>query len=223
MNSHNLTDDQKQLLRLVVKHDEEDQGSEKGFLRLFPGDDKYLLWGCGIQLDSLADLEALCDVGLLDKEQGRPNPVYRITNAGRDAVTSNFQLPRTSSAPQVSIGALIQTMSGGSVQAVGSVQDSEIAQIINDPDLLRAQIKDLSTALLDEVKSILMASEFTDYLKAVQELQEQVLAERPNSSLVKRLAQTIGFLGDIDGSIELMAKVWPYIQLLLVFVAAKLE
>lgn len=223
MDSYNLTDDQKQLLRLVLKCDEEDRLSEKGFLRLLLGDDKYLLWGCGIQLDSLADLEALCDVGLLNQEQGRPDPVYRITNAGRDAVANNFQLPPTTSAPQVSIGAFIQTMSGGSVQAIGSIQDSEIAQIINDPDLLRAQVENLSTTLLDEVKSVLNASEFTDYRKAVQELQEQVLAEKPSPSLVKRLAQTIGFLGDVDGSIELMAKVWPFIQLLLVLIAAKLR
>lgn len=220
--TYNLTDDQKQLLSLVVKCDEEDKLSERGFLRLLPGDDKYLLWGCGINLDSLADLEALCDLGLLYKEQGRPNPVYRITNAGRDAVESNFQAPQTSSPPQVNIGALIQTMSGGNVQAVGSVQDSEIAQIVNDPDLLRTHVETLTTALLDEVKSILNTSDFADYQEAVQELQEQALAEKPTPSLVKRLAQTIGFLGDIDGSIELITKVWPFIQPLLVLIVARL-
>jgi DNA-binding PadR family transcriptional regulator len=223
MNGYGLTDDQEKLLRLVVECDEEDQFFEKGFLSFLLGDDKYTLWGCDIQLDSLANLEALCDVNLLNKEQGKPKPVYRITNAGRDAVANNFQLPPTSPAPQVSIGAFIQNMSGGNIQAVGSARDSEIRQIVNDPDSLRSQVEKLSTTLLDEVKPALNASEFVDYRKAIRELQEQISIEKPNPLLIKRLIQTIGLLGDVDGSIELMTKVWPIIQILLLFIAAKLR
>jgi hypothetical protein len=88
MKIYDLTDEQKDLLRLVVECDEEGRLSEKGLLRLISGDDRYRLWGCGVELESLADLEALHDVGLLSRERGRPDPAYRITSAGQKAVAS---------------------------------------------------------------------------------------------------------------------------------------
>lgn len=93
MYSSGLTNAQKDLLRLIVKRDDEGRLTEKGVVRLMRGDDKYMLWGCGIDLESLSDLDELCDAGLLKMVQRKPDPIYRITNAGRDAVSKDFEQP----------------------------------------------------------------------------------------------------------------------------------
>jgi len=221
MNNYDLTDTQKELLRLVVKRDEENRLAEKGMLHLIRGDDKYMLLGCGIELESLSDLDALCDVSLLSKERVRPDPVYRIKNAARNAVANDFQVTPTQPTPQVSIGTIIHSMSGGNIQAIGNVQDSTVSQIINDPELLRSQVETLTNSLLHEVESVLSSEEYTEYLSAIQDLKKQILEENPNQSLIKRLVQTIGLLGDVEGTIGLMTRVWPLIQPLLVIIAAK--
>jgi hypothetical protein len=222
MYTSDLTNTQKDLLRLIVERDDQDRLTEKGVLRLMSGKDKYMLWGCGIDLDSLSDLDELCDAGLLKMIQGRPDPIYRITNAAREAVAKDFKLPVIQPIPQVAIGAIIETMSGGNLQAVGSAQGSELKQIINDPDLLRPQIEALADKLLNEVKSALDTEGYDRYLSAVQELKQQVLAKEQNTSLIKRLLQTIALLGDVEGTIGLMTRVWPLVQPLLVIVAMKL-
>jgi hypothetical protein len=113
-------------------------------------------------------------------------------------------------------------VSGVNIQAIGTVKDSTVSQIINDPELLRSQVETLTNRLLAEVKSALSPEEYTEYLSAIQDLKKQVLEEEPNQSLIKRLVRTIGLLGDIEGTIGLMTRVWPFIQRLLVIIAARL-
>jgi hypothetical protein len=101
MYTSELTDTQKDLLRLIIKSDDEGQLHEKGILRLVSGDDKFMLLGCGKELSSLSDLDELYEAGLLNKEQGRPNPIYRITNAARKAIADDFKMPDTQPASLV--------------------------------------------------------------------------------------------------------------------------
>jgi hypothetical protein len=223
MYTSELTDTQKDLLRLIIKSDDEGQLPEKGILRLVSGDDKFMLLGCGKELSSLSDLDELYEAGLLNKEQGRPNPIYRITNAARKAIADDFKMPDTQPASLVTIGAFIGTMSGGNVQAVGSAQGSELKQIINDPDLLRQRFEMEADRLLTEVKSELDAENYNRYLRAVEELKQQVLAKKQDPSLIKQLLQRIALLSDVEGTIGLINRVWPLIQPLLAIVAMKLE
>ena len=65
MSSYNLTNEQKALLRQITECDESNGLREMGLLILLPGNDRFQGGGCGIELDSLSDLEALCDEGLL--------------------------------------------------------------------------------------------------------------------------------------------------------------
>jgi hypothetical protein len=223
MSDYDVTDEQKSLLRLIVKCDDEDKLAEKGFVMIMRGDDKYSLFGCRVELESLADLDALCDAGLLSREYSKRDPVYRIMNAARRAIANDFHAPPAQSVPQVTIGAIIQTMSGGNVQAVGHAQESEISQVINDPELLRSHVQDLTDRLLNEVKPALSTDDYQRYFEAIQDLKKEVQTKEPNPNLIKRLVRTIGLLGDVEGTIGLMTRLWPLIQVLLMLVAAKLS
>jgi hypothetical protein len=139
-----------------------------------------------------------------------------------EAVDSDFESLPAQFDTQVTIGAIINTMSGGTVQAVGIAQDAEISQIINDPDLLRSQVEALTENLLDEVKSSLRGDHLADYAQAVRDLKEQLLKEKPNPSAIQQLVRTIGLLGDIEGSINLIIRVWTFLHPLLLIAEAKL-
>ena len=223
MYTSELTDIQKDLIRLIVKSDDEGQLFEKGILKILSGDDKYMLLGCGIELSSLSDLDELYEARLLNKEQGSPNPIYRITNAARKAIADDFKVPDTQLASSVTIGPIFGSISGGIVQTVGSVQGSELKQIVNDPDLLRQRFEMEADRLLTEVKSLLDAENYDRYLRAVEELKQQVLAKKQDPSLIKQLLQKIALLSDVEGTIGLINRVWPLVQPLLAIVAMKLE
>ena len=137
-----------------------------------------------------------------------------------DAVDSGFALPDEATT-RITIGAIIQSMSGGNVQAVGIAQDADISQVANDPDLLRSQVEALTENLLDEVKSSLKVDELADYAQAIRDLREQLLAERPQPTLIRHSVRTIGLLGDIEGTIGLMTRVWTFLHPLLLIAAAR--
>jgi hypothetical protein len=147
------------------------------------------------------------------------NRTCTLTARAYEAVANDFEPPSDRSDTQVTIGAVIQSVSGGTVQAVGVAKDAEISQIVNDPELLRSQLEALTDGLLNTVKPALSASEIAEYAQALQALEEQLLSDKPEPSVIRRLIQTLGLLGDIDGTIELMTKVWPFLQPLLMMAA----
>jgi hypothetical protein len=187
-------------------------------------------------------LDALADAGLLlctpnykttTSASGTPphqRTTYRqvemnrrctVTGRAFDAVDSDFELPPDERA-RITIGAIVRNMSGGTVQAVGIAQDAYISQVVDDPTLLRSQVEALAENLLSEVKSSLNVDELADYAGAVRDLKEQLLAEGPEPPVIRRLVRTVGLLGDIEGTIGLMTRVWTLLHPLLLIAAARL-
>ena len=205
MSTYNLTEFQKDLLRAIVASDDAGKLAEKGILVINHGGGKYVLWGPHpqIKLDSLSDLEALCDESLLENISGR-DPKYRIKNAARTAIENNFRIPQNRSIPHFAIGAVIGSVSGGNVQAIGNAQNSEVSQVINDPKLFQVYLDDLAEKLLSEVKAELSVKEYAKYHETVENLKQELSEERPAISTIKKLVKSISFLGDVEGSIELM-------------------
>ena len=232
MNGYNLTDGQKELLRKLVKHKRAGElyepilphselGEEAGTFR------EYIHLRGKPPLehrgDLVGDLDALCDADLMGfRWSKKGDKLYSIKQAGYDAVDSNFEVPSPYAGAQYNIGAIVQSMSGGSIQAVGLADNAEISQVVNDPALLRAQVETLAEKLLDEVKAALAGKDLIEYAQAIQDFKEELLAEEPNPSLLKRLTITLALLGDIEGTIGLMIRVWPYLYPLLLIAAEKL-
>ena len=141
----------------------------------------------------------------------------RLQPLGKQRVKEGFK--PIAITPQYNIGAIIHSMSGGTVQAVGSASHTEISQIVNDPEMLQSQVEDLTNRLIGAVKGELAASELTVYMKTAEGLRNQLLSSEPNPSLVKRLLGTLAFLANVEGTIGLMVRVWPYISSLLMIAA----
>jgi len=239
---YNLTEKQKDLLRWVVQQVRDENLPEEfyvvwitdgGEIHAFRGEHPQITKGT---LDALASAELLLCVSnfktttSVSGSRSHPSTTHRevemnrrctVTGRAFDAVDSDFELPAQEGA-RVSIGAIIHSMSGGSVQAVGIAQDAEISQVVGDPALLRSQVEILAENLLNEVRLSLKVDDLADYAQAVRDLKEQVLAEEPQPPLIRRLVRTVGLLGDIEGTIGLMTRVWALLHPLLLIVAARL-
>jgi len=239
---YNLTDKQKDLLRWLVQQARAGNLSEEfhvvwimdsGEISGFRGDHPEITKG---MLDALHNAELLLCVpnfktSTSTSGKSHPKTTYReveinrrctITRRAYEAVDSDFELSTIQTGTHITIGAIIQTMSGGNVQAVGIAQDAEISQIVNDADLLRSQIEALTENLLNEVKPALEVDDLAEYAQTIRELKEQLLAQKPDASLIQRLVRTLSLLGDIEGTIGLMTRVWPFLHPLLLIAAARL-
>lgn len=234
---YNLTDRQEHLLRWLVQQIRDGQLPEEfnvawlhggANILQFKGEHPEITKGA---LDALANADLLlCTVNYESHTAARGTPVEHITQLERsrrctmtgrafEAIDSDFESP-TEVSTQVTIGAIIHSMGGGSVQAVGVAQDAEISQVVSDPDLLRSQVEALAENLVNEVKSSLKVDELAEYAEAVRELREQLLMETPEPRSIRRLARTVGLLGDIEGTIGLMTRVWTLLHPLLLIAAA---
>jgi hypothetical protein len=239
---YNLTDKQKDLLRWMVQQVRAGNlpeefyvvwAMEGGLISGFVGKHPVITRGA---LDALANAGLLLCAGNFETttsvsgSKTRPSTSHRqremnrrctITAKAFEAVDSDFELP-PQQASQITIGAIVRNMSGGTVQAVGIAQDADISQIVNDPSLLRSHVEALAENLLNEVKPSLNVDELAEYAKALRDLKEELVRKQPEPPVIRRLVRTVGLLGDIEGTVGLMTRVWTLLYPLLLIAAARL-
>lgn len=226
MVGYNLTARQKELLRKLVEYERE--GRLEQPLRFVLGPGIQLTDGGVLEAEGNlhGDLAALYEADLLGLTYGsRGQRLYDIGQAGHDAVDKDFELPLFPAESQVSIGSvgvIVLEMSGGSIQAAGVADNAKLTQIVNDPALLQSQLEDLTAKLLDEVKSTLTGTDLIEYVQSTQDFKEQLSADEPNPALLKRLASKLALLADIEGTIGLVVRVWPYLYPLLLIATERL-
>ena len=223
MATYRITDQQKQLLRTIVEHLLAGKVEEP----IIP-----VCSGCGCSIIGIigefgrnlfGDLDALCDIDLMGvRFNSMGDKIYSVKQPGYDAVKNDFTMPDSSSNTQYNIGAIIQQMSGGNVQATGFANESEIRQIVNDPQLLSEKMLELTNQLLEAVKAELSAEKLVSYIKTIEEVKKEVSLEKPSSSILQRLFSSLAFMGDVEGAISLTARVWPFIYPMLVVAVEKI-
>lgn len=222
MHPYALTETQKDLICLLVACDHEDKLPTKGFVGLIGANDKFslLIPEHFLEVESLTDFEALCEMGLLRKERGGWNPFYQITEAAHEFVKRMFDL---SSSLLTDLEATLPEPRGASFQGSDPDINSETSEIIHAREILSSTVYALTEKLLKELRPNLDEPTYETYHQAVQALQRQLLAKKPNLSTCKRLIRKISFLGDLNGSVEMMTKAWPYIHPLLVILNTRLS
>lgn len=222
MATYNLTEKQRHLLRTIVAS-LEDEKLEEPIIPFCTFGGYYIH---GIDEDFgpnlLGDLDALCDLDLMGfRYDGKGNKICTIKQAGYDAVTNDFMLLEAPATAQVNIGAIVHGMRGGNLQAIGFTDHAEVQQIANDPQLLKEQVDTLTSQLLDSVRSDLPADSLITYIKIIEDLKEQIASDNPSPSIMQRLFRSLAFMGDLEGTISLVARVWPFIYPLLVIAAER--
>ena len=78
------------------------------------------------------------------------------------------------------------------------------------------QIEELTEKIRNEIiKELTNPQERSEYESKLFSLKKELFSEKPDASNFKKLFNTLGFFGDIEGSISLMARVWPFLYPLL--------
>ena len=224
MSYENLTRNQQDLLRwMVLIAEGRSLGEFRGMKDVTGSSSKiYLIAPDGderiVELEILSSLHVANLISLTENPKKREAIVVTcsLRELAFEAVRNNFKKPQkevlNSNPSGVSIGSI--TVSGGQA-IIGEVKNNEIKQIVNNPQLLESQVSELTKQIIDEVKQLLNYEDGITYIKEVNELKEQLLSKKPETPKIKMLISSLGFLGDIEGSLSLMARVWPYLYPLL--------
>ena len=59
------------------------------------------------------------------------------------------------------------------------------------------------------------------YARAIEDLRRELAADEPELSKRQRLLGTLAFLGDIEGTLGLTQRAWPYVSALLAIAVAQ--
>ena len=224
MANYNLTPRQKEILRRLVEGVKSGQAHEPLIPVCSLQDCEIIGINGTFEHSLLGDLDVLCQVDLLAfRYNSSGNKIYTIKQSGYDAVENNFIAPELPLSAQINIGAIIHEMNNGNVQAVGFSSHSELQQTVNDAALLKEKLDDLANELLDAIKTELPADKLIAYIKNLEELKQQLIAEKSSPSILERLFRALSFTGDVEGTISLMTRVWPYVYPLLVIASERLR
>jgi|WetSurMetagenome_2_1015567.scaffolds.fasta_scaffold181160_2 hypothetical protein len=226
MARYNLTPQQIELLNILVKGVKSGEVEEPIIPNQWISSSRWKIDGIKTELNDnlISDLNVLCKADLLvSLNSGQRKKSYSIKQSGYDAVENNFVMPELPPSTQVNIGAIIHEMNNGNIQTVGFSSQSELQQTVNDPAILKEKIDDLTNQLLDAIKTELPAEKLITYLRSLDELKQQLIAEKSSPSILERLFRVLSFTGDIEGTISLMTRVWPYVYPLLVIASERLK
>ncbi len=223
MTEYNLTSRQRELLKTIVEQMESGKGHEPLIPVVTHSGGSII----GIQGDFgqnlLGDLEVLSEADLLGSRiNSRGNKIYTVKKSAYDAVKNEFVIPESQVSSQVNIGAIIRDMSGGNLQAVGFSSNSELNQLVNDSDLLKKKLDELSEQLVDVVKSELSSKELMVYLQTIEELKKEIKSQKPSQSILQKIFARISFFGDIEGTISLVTRVLPYLYQFMLITSQKI-
>ena len=224
MANYNLTSRQKEVLQRLVEGVKSGQAREPLIPVITMGDSTIIGIKGTFNHSLQGDLDVLCEADLLTYSLNRQGErFYTIKQTGYDAIENNFIAPVLSPSTQINIGAIIHEINNGNVQAVGFSSHSELQQTVSDSVLLEEKINNLANDLLEAIKTELSVDTLINYIKDVGELKQQLVSEKPSPSILEKLFRTLSFTGDIEGTISLMTRVWPYVYPLLVIAVEKLK
>jgi hypothetical protein len=224
MAKYNLTPKQKKLLRILVEGVKSGKVEEPIFPICSIVDCEIL--GIEEKFDDnlIGNLDVLCEANLLaSRYNSQGDKLYTIKQSGYDAMENDFTVSEALPSAQINIGAIIHEMKNGNIQAVGFSDHSQLQQTVNDPELLKQKVDDLANQLLEAIKVELPSDQLIAYMKDLEELKKQLVAEKPSPSILHKLFQALSFMGDTEGVISLTARVWPFIYPLLVIASEKLR
>ncbi|MEW6029920.1 MAG: hypothetical protein ACOYZ8_07755 [Chloroflexota bacterium] len=222
MKTYNLTNQQKYILHTIIHY------LENGFI------EEPIIISCSFTECEIigieekfspnlpGNLDALCDCDLMSfTYDNHGNKTYMVKQAGYDAIKNDFRVNEKPSA-QLNIGAIINEMQGGDVQAIGLSNQSDVRQIVTDPQQLAAQMDKLGNELLDVVRTELATDKLSWYIKLIDDLKKEISSDKPSTSVLRRLFSSLTFLSNVEGTISFAVRVWPHIYPMLALAAAKI-
>ncbi len=222
---------QKMLLRTLVHYDR--QGRLNDFIAPYPSSTPgefsiHVLGGNSLIIQGTQDLDYLCQAGLLRLRWDRSGfaKLYGLTAASYRAVEMDFREDGEEPEghqPDFDLGAILHAMSGGQVfpEAPGSM-DSLQATVAH-PSRRDDVIDFLVTQLVAAVAGNLPHRQRVAYDKTARILRDELKSAHVNPPLLRQLIANLALMGDIEGSLGLAGRAWPFLYPLLLVLAGRLQ
>lgn len=229
MTSYDITKEQKQLLKLLVKNIKAKKITEPIIPEICSN--SYSIEGIDKKFgrNFIWDMEALGEAGLMEftynRYSSQGNRIFTITRAGYQAVENNFvfAMPEEPETAPDSLEVMLGEINIGKIQAVWFANLSEIHHIVNDKSLLAETLEVLTNQLLEAIEPEISAYKLTSYKRNIRDLKAQITADDPSPSTLQRLFASLSFMESMGDSIVLAEKALPYLYPLLVIANRKIS
>ena len=217
---YNLTSYQKEFLSLLI-NGIRNNGWGETFLDVSAGGIYKLLASpsnANIQVNSISDMDIITSNGLTIMDFTRSGTKkFTITQAAYDAVDNDFLILDELTQPAIGVQ-VVGNVSGGNVQGIGYADNSQIQQIVDDPEKLKGEIEKLTTELLQSIKKDISSNHLKDYKKITEELKAEFQKEKYEENKFRKIIGSLSFINDTAASFQLILKVMPYISIIVQYV-----
>lgn len=142
--------------------------------------------------------------------------VLQLTTKGRRAVHSGFRREDTP-ASVTSVGAIFHgPVTSSNVQSAANIVNSTVKLAVDatgDRDRLLDQVDQTLRTMVEAVTDLLDEEGLQEYRRVADEFFEEIKEETPDRLHLRRLLNTLSFLSDTEGTLQLAARVAPYLPL----------
>lgn len=217
---YNLTTYQKELLAILIKGIRNNKWGET-FLDGSAGG-KYKLLALhsneNIEINSISDMDVIASSDLVIMSlTSRGTKKYTITQAAYDAVDNDFHKSNELSEPAIGVQ-VVGNISGGNIQGAGHAYNTQMQQIVNNPEELKAEIEKLTAELLQSINSDINSNHYKEYRKITEELKAEFQKENHRENNFRKIVSSLSFINDTTASFQLISKVMPYISLIVQYI-----
>ena len=223
MMSNNLTDEQKEILQKLVQYKKAGKLTEPIIVVEWKGGSGIIGVPGEFGSSLRGHMDILCDEDYLGyRDNSNSKRIYTIRQKAFDAIENGFEEENAEFDTQINIGAVIHEMNNGKVEAIGFNNQKVINETLGNKELLEEELKKLQEKIIDLVKTELKDNNYQRYMDALVELKSELISRSTDKGKINGLLSALSFLGDIEGSISLMMRVWPLLYPLIQLLAANL-
>ena len=226
MTTYDLSNRQKQLLKLLVENIRDNKIAEEIAPEI--GSEHCYIEGLNIKFgrNFIWDMEALCDAKLMEctftRYSSQANRIYTVTQTGYKAVADDFVIPEEPEETSDNSEAVFAGINIEKIQAMWFLGSNEISELMNNPSLLEKTVETITNQLLEVIEPEISSYKLKAYERNLQDLKRQLISNSPSPTTLQRQFITLSFMESIGGSISLATKVWPYLYPLLIIADYKI-
>ena len=101
----------------------------------------------------------------------------------------------------------------GPVQGVARAEPgATVTQNVNDPAAIRAEVEVLTSRLLEAVRAEVSAASLQAVSQAAEDLRRELGSATRDEGVVKRALDTLSVQSNLEGTVALTYRVWPYLS-----------
>lgn len=192
MTKYNLNDNQQRILRELVEVYASGYDQEFQYLGRIGAMPSITFWGRKEAIPaSKSDLQALSEENFITIRRESSGLFGTLKKMAFDAVAGDFQMPDQSAASSISIGNVIQTMSGGNVQGAVGREISMTQNIDSDSSVLLQRFDELTDQFTAILTQGFKGADLRDAMTDISAIQGTVKTSSPQTDIIAKKTRSL--------------------------------